>query len=162
MTRYMCQVGSTRLESVHTLSKHQTVENGQVPLHNRPCFFPSAAEVPATCFGVARTPMVQALSCILTRSKANEQCIDCGISSQTQPSYCASASHIHPPHLWPPCPSSKSWRIDEWKCLTQQRKDMKQACQCQKMHWASSPSSHLLSGMRAESNSYKYRGASEL
>ena len=37
------------------------------------CFFPSAAEVPATCFGVALTPIVQALSClscILTRSKA--------------------------------------------------------------------------------------------
>ena len=33
LTRYVCQVGSTRLESVHTLSKHQTVESGQVPLH---------------------------------------------------------------------------------------------------------------------------------
>jgi hypothetical protein len=33
MKGYMCQVGSTRLESVHPLSKHQTVESCQVPLH---------------------------------------------------------------------------------------------------------------------------------
>ena len=33
MKGYMCQVESTRLEAVHPLSKHQTVENGQVALH---------------------------------------------------------------------------------------------------------------------------------
>ena len=33
MKGYVCQVGSTRLESVHPLSKHQTVESCQVPLH---------------------------------------------------------------------------------------------------------------------------------
>ena len=63
------------------------------------CFFPSAAEVPATCFGVAPTPIVQApscLSCILTRSEADEssrqmgnawQCIVRGISARVQPNF---------------------------------------------------------------------------
>ena len=74
----MCQVGSTWLEAVHPLSKLLKVvrcpfTTEAINSASSSCFFPSAAEVPATCFGVALTPMVQALSClscILTRSKA--------------------------------------------------------------------------------------------
>ena len=76
----MCQVGSTWLEAVHPLSKLLKVvrcpfTTEAINSASSSCFFPSAAEVPATCFGVALTPMVQALSClscILKRSEADE------------------------------------------------------------------------------------------
>ena len=54
------------------------VESGPAPFTttgtiNGACssYFTSAAGVPAACFGVALMPMVQALSCVLTRSEAD-------------------------------------------------------------------------------------------
>ena len=134
---------SETYSSAHHSSRLTTVESGQVSLHNW-----SVSELYIwnylDIFGALWNIVELSIYSVMFLPKC----------SRSSSSILRRRSHTHRPNSELNPPSSKSWWTVEWKGFTQKSIGVKQPKQCQKMRWTSSLSSHLLSVIGAQSNSY--------